>query len=120
MQLSSSLAPGTSREEVIKQGTHLQTHPRQPQNWTPSPGSRSPGVPSPGLQPSAGAGGTPHGTPCLRQQSSSDEDLVSAQEGTPSQEEADEEGQPRPFSLYHSLRARVVLKAVRGCLTEYS
>lgn len=100
MQLSSSLAPGTSREEVIQQGTHLQTHPRQPQNWTPSPGSRSPGIPSPGLQPAAGAGSSPRGTPCERQQSSSDEDLVSAQEGTPSQE-ADEEGKHCLFIRIH-------------------
>ena len=100
MQLSSSLAPGTSREEVIQQGTHLQTHPRQPQNWTPSPGSRSPGIPSPGLQPAAGAGSSPRGTPRERQQSSSDEDLVSAQEGTPSQE-ADEEGKHCLFICIH-------------------
>lgn len=83
LQLSSSLAPGTSREEVIQQGTHQQTHPRQPQTWTPSPGSRSPGGPGPAGQP------TPRSTG--QQQSSSDEDLVSAEEGTLS-EEADEEG----------------------------
>ena len=114
LQLSSSLAPGTSRDEVIQQGTHLQTHPRQPQNWTPSPGSRSPGIPSPGLQQAAAAGSSPHGTPRERQQSSSDEDLVSAQEGTPSQE-ADEEGEHCPFICSH-LRDSYRFYFLLGCV----
>ncbi|CAK0772037.1 hypothetical protein CVIRNUC_003922 [Coccomyxa viridis] len=95
LQLSSSLAQGTSREEVIQQGTHEQTHPRQPQRWTPSPGSASPALAPPGLASPAGvlqqAAAGDSAAPRQRPHSSSDEDLVSAQEGTPS-EEADEEG----------------------------
>lgn len=30
--------------ELIQQGTHQQTHPRQRQNWSPSPASLSPAV----------------------------------------------------------------------------
>ena len=96
LQLSSSLAQGTSREEVIQQGTHEQTHPRQPQRWTPSPGSASPALAPPGLASPAGvlqqAAAGDSAAPRQRPHSSSDEDLVSAQEGTPS-EEADEEGE---------------------------
>lgn len=96
LQLSSSLGPGTRREEVIQQGTHQQTHPRQPQNWTPSPGSRSPGVPSPGARLPAGDSEAQRQRP----QSSSDEELVSAQEGTPSEEEPDEVDDEEGESLH--------------------
>jgi hypothetical protein len=39
---AASLPPLASREELNQQGTHLQTHPRQRQQWSPSPASLSP------------------------------------------------------------------------------
>ena len=80
---------------MIQQGTHEQTHPRQPQRWTPSPGSASPALASPaGALQQTAAGDS--AAPRQRPHSSSDEDLVSAQEGTPS-EDADEEGESAPL-----------------------
>ena len=86
---------------MIQQGTHEQTHPRQPQRWTPSPGSASPALASPaGALQQTAAGDS--AAPRQRPHSSSDEDLVSAQEGTPS-EDADEEGGECPTHCSHPL-----------------
>ncbi len=36
-QRQGSISSLQQREEIIQQGTHQQTHPRQQQRWTPSP-----------------------------------------------------------------------------------